>query len=371
MARIGIGSNDWATVQQKGVVPIMGGSGWIRLGQYVEYFENPTIIGRLALVNGKKEFAIQDWDDEFHKDLDILIIQRYMNSELARDLQILRGRRSTVIVQDIDDWYWGLDRRNHAAKAADPRLNPGNNIDHYKKVVVLSDYVIASTPYLADRISAFFPAKNIRVQENHVDFQKYTRRVHTEAEKPLIGWFGSTAHRSGDLETLRGVLSPIQDRFGFAHVGDMVGRDGLWADGTQREYPSFHKGVGIRQESMAFTMPLLPPDKLVTDGFQYDIGIVPLNLIPFNHAKSWIKGLEYVAAGIPFIASPSSEYLRFREEYGIGRIAKKPEDWRKHLEELRDPAVRQKEANENLEKAQNLDTRAGAVKLEKILLELL
>ena len=38
-----------------------------------------------------------------------------------------------------------------------------------------------------------------------------------------------------------------------------------------------------------------------------DIGIAPLSDVPFHHAKSAIKGLEYPAAGVPFIASPSPE----------------------------------------------------------------
>lgn len=350
----------------------MGGSGWIRLGQYEEYLQknNDVIFGKLALMHGKKEFAIQMWeDDSLHKDLDIILIQRYMNVELANDLQLIKRRLKSVVVQDVDDWYWGLDRRNHAAKAASPQLNPRNNIVHYKRVLQLSDYVIVSTPYLADRIGDMVGAEKIRLQQNHADLTKFPQqRLHVESERPLIGWFGSTAHRSGDLQILRGVVSQVQDQFGFVHIGDLSGASGLWADGTQREFPPFYSEIGIRKENMAYTRPLLPHDTLVKEGFNYDIGIVPLNLIPFNEAKSWIKGLEYAAAGIPFIASPSGEYLRFRDEYGVGRIAERPKDWLAHLEELRDPDVRQKEANDNLEKIQALDTPKGAAKLEETLL---
>ncbi len=77
-----------------------------------------------------------------------------------------------------------------------------------------------------------------------------------------------------------------------------------------------------------------------------DIGIIPLNDIPFNHAKSFIKGLEYVAAGIPFIASYSPEY-QYLAEQGIGRVANSPEEWLHHLNELIKPQMRVDEANEN------------------------
>ena len=75
-----------------------------------------------------------------------------------------------------------------------------------------------------------------------------------------------------------------------------------------------------------------------------DIGVVPLNLpLDFNEAKSALKGLEYAAAGIPFVASPSGEYKRLAS-MGIGRIASTPDEWVTHLTELLDPEVRQAEA---------------------------
>ena len=32
------------------------------------------------------------------------------------------------------------------------------------------------------------------------------------------------------------------------------------------------------------------------------VGMVPLALTPFNQAKSYIKGLEFAARGVPFVA---------------------------------------------------------------------
>jgi hypothetical protein len=99
----------------------------------------------------------------------------------------------------------------------------------------------------------------------------------------------------------------------------------------------------------------------------FDIGIAPLTDIPFNHAKSWIKPLEYVAAGIPFVASKSPEYKRFQKRYGVGRFANKAADWMKHFNGLSNPEVRQSEALVNWEAAQSLDVKQGALRLTKIL----
>ena len=73
------------------------------------------------------------------------------------------------------------------------------------------------------------------------------------------------------------------------------------------------------------------------------VGLVPLTRNPFNEAKSYLKGLEYVAAGIPFIATPTEEY-RLLEAAGIGRLAETPDEWRDHATALLDPATRIEEA---------------------------
>jgi glycosyltransferase involved in cell wall biosynthesis len=79
-----------------------------------------------------------------------------------------------------------------------------------------------------------------------------------------------------------------------------------------------------------------------------DIGIVPLNDVPFNHAKSYIKCLEYAAAGVPFIASNTPEYS-FLSEHGVGRVAGSADEWEHHVDELTDPKKRREEVQKNLE----------------------
>ena len=76
---------------------------------------------------------------------------------------------------------------------------------------------------------------------------------------------------------------------------------------------------------------------------QFDVGLVPLTDIPFNHAKSCIKGLEYASAGIPFVAQDLSEY-RMLADSGVGRVASTPGEWVEHLEDLLDLGTRKIEA---------------------------
>ena len=67
------------------------------------------------------------------------------------------------------------------------------------------------------------------------------------------------------------------------------------------------------------------------------------------------------------MASKSPEYRRFKEKYGVGRLASKHYDWMKHFKGLAHPEVRNEEASANLEAIQSLDVKQGALRLTKIL----
>jgi spore maturation protein CgeB len=73
-----------------------------------------------------------------------------------------------------------------------------------------------------------------------------------------------------------------------------------------------------------------------------------LNKLPFNEAKSNLKGLEYAMSGIPFVAYGSQEYKNLELE-GAGNTARKPREWIKHMEKLLDPAIRKEQAGRGYE----------------------
>jgi hypothetical protein len=79
-------------------------------------------------------------------------------------------------------------------------------------------------------------------------------------------------------------------------------------------------------------------------------------------AKSNIKGLEYAAAGIPFVASPTPSYLELKED-GIGLVARKRRHWKPLLSSLRDPEQRLLAAKTNREKVDKYDIRHGVKKM--------
>jgi hypothetical protein len=122
--------------------------------------------------------------------------------------------------------------------------------------------------------------------------------------------------------------------------------------------PTFASKVGLK-DSEVTTKPVCTSDKY-PNLLTMDIGIVPLSGVPFNRAKSDIKGLEYAASGIPFIAQNLDSYIELQHTLGIGRLAKNPSKWIRHIEELRNPVIRAEEGAAIREAVALRDIKFGA-----------
>ena len=323
--KIGAVTTDWsATVKDQTGRNCMGGAGWARLGQLSRPSTNRWVLGIKGIIGNK--IAVRSTDNQVHADCSLIVMQRYMDKDMDKTIEVGRAN-GQIIVNDLDDWFWGLHKDNAASNQVDPILSPESNINHYRKSLLASNLIVASTQFLADRIEDWADIR-VEVIPNGVDVSKYSIREHRD-RPPIIGWAGSTAHRSGDLEIL---IAPFNQfpKSRFHHTGHFS------------QHPSFAEKTKIK-ESQLTVFPMFAPHEY-PHSLAFDIGVIPLADIAFNEAKSNIKGLEYAAAGIPFIASPLPEYVSLSEEHGIGRLAKTTKDWVREIKALQDFDTRKEEA---------------------------
>lgn len=285
--------------------------GWeIGIGQ-------PRINPEIGIGLGYEDGALTGWD--------VTVLKLLMVRGTADLINVMRRRGERVIV-DIDDFHFMLDPENVAFAQTDPHKNPESNRAHYEIGIRAADTVTVSTDFLADHYSR--RCRDVRVIRNGLDTERFEQVEHPPI--PTIGWVGGTLWRSGDIETLRPWLPDFAKQYSLPvyHGGHIPG------DGRH-----FGARVGIprvRTETMRLVKDypsLLQP---------ISIGLVPLVRNPFNEAKSFLKGLEYAASGIPFIATPTEEY-RILHAAGVGRLASTPDEWRDHATELLDPEVRRSE----------------------------
>lgn len=309
-----------------GSEPEPGGAGWYRIvmpARRLAAAGHHVVVGHsVGSDQDTGEIRLVDWFGEEHDGLDIIVMQRWMHEEAADVIRRARAYGQTVI-NDIDDWFWGIPTTNSAFASSHVKTNSEVNVAHYKAALGASSLVTTSTPYLAERLRGMTRAPVV-VLRNAIDLAMFDRpRLYSDI--PVVGWVGATTHRSGDLEILRGILGPFVKRH---HLR-------LFHGGAMEGFPAFSDMAGV-PEALVQEVAMLSISRYPAFFDHFDIGLVPLSDVPFNKAKSAIKGMEYAASGIPFVASATPEY----EWFGQGIVCRRPKDWIRALERLMDPDER-------------------------------
>lgn len=305
-------------------VEVPGGCAYYRCSLPMFASGLPAMMGRPAF-HPTFGFGVKDKDQAVFR-FDTVMLKLIMFRWTPRQIMIAQQLGQRIIV-DVDDAFDYLPEVNAAFELTHPDKNKVMNRDHYRNVIAAADTLTVSTPFLADH---YRDHRDVRMVRNGVHPGMFHRKH--QSARPVIGWVGSVAYRGGDLELLRGWLPQFLEKHDlyFHHSGN------------DPNTPCLADVVGIPMERFSCS-PLATMDEYYQLFEHFDIGLVPLNDIPFNHAKSTIKGLEYASAGVPFVASGLPEYQRLADD-GVGRIANTSEDWVRHLTELLDFGVRKKEA---------------------------
>lgn len=306
----------------------IGGAGYYRCQLPAEMLRRNGIEAQVfwtarQLVTGEI-IPMQDAHTPADNGWDVIVMQRWMWPEMA---DIVRHAVSfgQTIVQDVDDHFWSLHHSNAASRALS-----ADNIAAYADVLRASSLVTVSTPFLAQVVHQL-GCDNISVLRNMIDLQQWERQSVSD-EVRTVGWVGSTAHRSHDLEQIGNALRVYlkhHPSVRFVHGGMQRGTDRV------------HSVVGI-PASRVDERPVVPIKKYPMLWNGIDIALCPLNPIDFNRAKSAIKAMEASAAGVPYIASMLNEY----EWFGQGVTVACESDWRTALDRLTsDRSLRQELAD--------------------------
>lgn len=263
---------------------------------------------------------------DIQEDIDLLVVQRPLDNALTSLIQQAK-RQGIATIVEIDDDFHTVHRDNVAAKHLNSLTYSG--ADWISKACKEADLVSVSTPALLK----YAPHKRSAVLRNNVP-ESIFATPNLRAGELSLGWSGTVSTHPNDLQQTRGVIAELLSnedlRFNVVGDGELVRRN----LGLPKDYPLYATGWVDRSDyfsALSATM---------------DVGIVPLELSNFNNAKSDLKGLEMAALGIPFVASPTAEYLRL-EAYGVGKTAKAPGDWRRHLRTLLDDSSRRERIAES------------------------
>ncbi len=251
---------------------------------------------------------------------DVVVFQRPMGRRSFEVIRTLRHNGVKVVVE-LDDDFWSIEKTSVAWKTAQPQFSPESNWQHLSASLREADLVTVSTPALA-RVVKEQGATRVQVLRNMVP-ERYLEVQPDIGTQDLIHsrlsvlWTGVPGTHVGDLSVCgSGVRDAVRQTSSvFVGLGDE----------TTAEELGFSDGE-------ALFSPWVKLENYPSAVKSHDVGVVPLKLSPFNQSKSYLKGLEYAALGLPFIASPTEEYLRLSKSAGL--IAAQKHDWQRHLKRL-------------------------------------
>ena len=160
-----------------------------------------------------------------------------------------------------------------------------------------------------------------------IDTETYTPKDDSMiCGRPVIGWSGSLT----TLKHLRTVISPLQQLGKFLDFRlKVLGNE---------DFPI----AGIEVESKGWDR-----DSEVPDLHSFDIGIMPLPDDAWSRGKCGLKALQYMALGIPTVASPVGVNSEIIEEGKNGVLATSEQEWVEKLSLLlSDEALRERLSRE-------------------------
>jgi glycosyltransferase involved in cell wall biosynthesis len=257
---------------------------------------------------------------------DVIVLQRVLRKEVADAIPFYQAQGCAVVVE-IDDDFDALPVTNPAHAQTDPRRNPDYNRDHLRRACLNADLVTCTTAGLAKR---YAPHGRFAVIPNYVR-ESWLKIRHYPPVPPRLGWTGVVMTHRGDLEVMGRAPAELCASHGWT----------FRAIGSSKT----HERLGTTGET-------IPWADLLTDDYPMQIGqlsaaVVPLAETPFNRAKSWLKGIEYAACGVPFVASDVADYRKLAKRLRVP-LARSPGDWRRELDRLmRDERYRSDTAHGN------------------------
>lgn len=252
-------------------------------------------------------------------DADVVVFQRVFRPDMLALMLSIR-EQGIAVVCDVDDDLAALGPAHPVYHQLRPGNPSGKSWEVMREACLMADMVTVSTPALAKRYGGH---GRVRVVPNGIPaaYLQVTRST-PRSKVPVIGWPGTPVTHPGDLEMTGTAVQVLcqTERVRFRAIGSRTTLDVLTV--PLQEY---QPGVPLADLSYARAVAEL------------DIGMVPLRRSVFNEAKSSLKMSEMAAVGVPCVVSPSPENLRLHE-LGVGLVAHRPREWKRHLLHLAESA---------------------------------
>jgi glycosyltransferase involved in cell wall biosynthesis len=222
---------------------------------------------------------------------------RYDAIVIGRELPHLvrfLGRRNPRLIFDFDDAIYLGPSRGAIVELARCAA----------AVVVGNDLLAAAAREWTSRV---------RIIPTVVDTKQYARPSGHGGSPCRVGWLGSGYSIRETLFPHIAMLARLQEELGF--------------DFTIMSRPR----TVLPESSLQWRFVEWSPEAETNIARHFDIGIMPLVDTPGQRAKCGAKLLQYMAAGLPAVASPIGANRQIVTSGSDGFLAETPADWRRCL----------------------------------------
>lgn len=189
------------------------------------------------------------------------------------------------------------------------RRGLGNKVDRLMRDAAV---VVAGNEYIRERALAA-GALSVEILPTVVDLSRYSSDSVAPRAFPVIGWIG-TPNTQPHLEVVSSALRELSRNNAFKVL--LVGAD-------SRALPA------VAHETVDWS-----EDTEVESIRKLDIGIMPLLESPFARGKCGYKLIQYMACGIPVVASPIGINSKLVDHGKNGYLANSKETWIEALSTL-------------------------------------
>ena len=218
------------------------------------------------------------------------------------------AKSGVKLIYDFDDAIW----KNDTSKAN--RLfawvkNPAK----INRIMALCHVVFAGNQYLADYALQF--NQNVAIIPTTIDTFEYQRIPVKSGTSVVIGWSGSLTtikHFELAIPFLRKLKTKYGDRISIKVIGD---------------------GNYVNEELGILGIAWNKADE-VKELSTFDIGIMPLEDDEWSRGKCGLKGLQYMALGIPALMSPVGVNTDIIQHGLNGYLPENEDQWIEYISQL-------------------------------------